>query len=329
MANGPALDLTCALGSSDLNRSLVNGSVGIKGARARMLTFPSPERHWRMFRNGEFDIAEVSFATFLSILARRPDDFVAIPAFPHRRFRHSYIFVGHGSSLTSPSQLEGRRIGLRTWTNTAGVWTRGILQDEYNVDLSSIDWVIQDADTAGTENLPSQYQISSVPPGGSIVDLVSRGEVDALIYPEIPDVLGAPSGLRRLLDDSRADEVGYFRRTGIFPIMHTVALRRDLVESNRWLPYETLRAFRRSKDDALSDLRDPRKTALAWARDTYEQQVDLMGPDPWGYDIDGSRTAIETLTRYAVEQGILLEALPAEALFYPTTMNEPPGYVRR
>lgn len=327
--NDTKLDVTCALGSSDLNRGLIDGTVRIQGSNVRCLTFPSPERHWRMFKHAEFDIAEASFGAFLSVRTRRPGEFVAIPAFPHRRFRHSYIFVADQSALQSPQELNGKRVGLRTWTNTAGVWTRGILQDEYGVDLTSVQWVIQDSDTAGMENLPKNYNIESVGSGKSIVDLASRGELDAIIYPELPETVGLQGGLRRLFRDARAEEVAYFTKTGIFPIMHIVALRSEIVDQNPWLPYETLRAFRKSKDDALRSVQDPRSTCLAWARDTYEHQVEIMGRDPWAYDLEGSRHSIETLIRYAVEQGILEALLAPEDLFYPTTMDEPPSYVRR
>jgi 4,5-dihydroxyphthalate decarboxylase len=329
VARSPELILTLAVGASDLNRGLLDGSVAIPAAVTRCLSFSSPERHWRMFRRREFDIAEVSFGAFLSIQEHTPGEFVAIPAFPHRRFRHSYIFVGHESALESPAQLANKRIGLRTWTNTAGVWTRGILQDHYGVDLSDVEWVIQDADTAGTENLPGAFVISLVEQGRSVVDMTARGEIDALIYPEIPEVLGEPKGLRRLLADSRSAEAEYFRATGIFPIMHTVVLRREIVEDNPWLPFETLRAFRASKDLALDAIRDPRKICLAWARDTYEQQVDLMGADPFAYDPERSRKAVEALVRYAVEQGILDKPVELEKLFHLSTLEAPPEYVRR
>jgi 4,5-dihydroxyphthalate decarboxylase len=329
MGQDARLNLSVALGASDLNRGLLDGTVGIQSAGLRCLTFSSPERHWRMFRRREFDIAEVSFGAYLAIQSRTPGEFVAVPAFPHRRFRHSFIFVGHGSRLEDPRELGGTRIGLRTWTNSAGVWTRGILQDQYGVDLSSVEWVIQDADTAGMEHLPDGFRITRLEPGMSIVDLTARGEVDALIYPETPDVLGRPGGLRRLLRDTRAAEIEYFTQTGIFPVMHTVALRREVVEADPWLPYETLRAFRASKDLALDAVRDPRKICLAWAQDAYEHQVELMGPDPFAYDAEGSRTAIETLVRYAVEQGIIAKPLALGDLFHPTTLDEPPGYVRR
>ena len=329
VTHGPQLILTLALGASDLNRGLLDGSVTIQAAGTRCLTFSSPERHWRMFRRREFDIAEVSFGAFLSIEEKTPGEFVAVPAFPHRRFRHSYIFVGHGSTLQSPAQLAGKRVGLRTWTNTAGVWTRGILQDQYGVDLASVEWVIQDADTAGSQNLPAGFRITAVDPGQSVVDLAARGEIDALLYPEIPDVLGEPGGLRRLIPDWRAAEVAYFEDTGIFPIMHTVVLRREIVDDNPWLPYETLRAFRASKDLALDAVRDPRKICLAWARDTYEQQLAVMGSDPFAYDPERSRKTIETLVSYAVQQGILEKPFKVEELFHPSTLEEVPEYVRR
>jgi 4,5-dihydroxyphthalate decarboxylase len=329
MTGNADLDLTFALGASDLNRALIEGTVGVQGASVRALTFPSPERHWRMFQRREFDVAEVSFGAYLSLADRRPGDFVAVPAFPHRRFRHSFIYVAQDSPLNDPAELSGKRIGLRTWTNSAGVWTRGILADQYGVDLRSVEWVIQDADTAGTENLPDSYRIRPVEAGESVVELVARGDLDALIYPETPGNLGRPGGVRRLLADSRAAEIEYFRSTGVFPIMHTVALTKELVDEHPWLPYEVLRAFRASKDRALEDVQDPRKICLAWARDAYEHQVELMGPDPFGYDAHTSRAAVETLVRYAADQGIISRPLGLDDLFYPTTMDEPPKYVRR
>lgn len=326
---GTTMTLSCALGSSDLNRGLLDGSVQIQGVELRPLVFSSPERHWRMFRHGEFDIAEVSFGAFLSIQDRRPGEFVAIPAFPHRRFRHSYVYSARDGKPLSADELSGATIGLRTWTNTAGVWTRGILQDHYGVDLSSVRWVTQDADTAGTENLPEGFHIETVAPGESVVDLTCRGDIDALIYPEIPDVLGKPGGLRRVFADATGEEMRYFASTGLFPIMHTVVLRGDIVADNPWLPYEVLRAFRASKDKAMAEVENPRNIALAWARDTYERQRELMGPDPWGYDVRASSGAIETLCRYAAEQGIVSEAPQPEKLFHPSCFAEPPQYVRR
>lgn len=323
------LALSCALGGSDLNRALFDGSVTVQGADLRCLSLSSPERHWRMFRHREFDIAEVSFGAFLAIHDRRPGEFVAVPAFPHRRFRHSYVFTAYDRPELRAEDLSGKRIGIRTWTNTAGVWTRGILQDRHSIDLSSVQWVMQDADTAGSENLPPGFAIEPVALGETVVDLASRGEVDALIYPEIPDVLDTPGGLRRIFADAAAEEVRYFEETGLFPIMHTVALRGELVEQNPWLPYEVLRAFRAAKDKAMAEVENPRNIALVWARDTYERQRAVMGADPWAYEVGSSTPAIETLIRYASEQGIVATMPDVEDLFHPSCLSEPPSYVRR
>jgi 4,5-dihydroxyphthalate decarboxylase len=323
------LRLTCALGTSDLNRALIDGTVSPNGVALTCVGLSSPERHWRTFRRAEFPVAEVSFGAYLSIAERRPDDFLAIPAFPHRRFRHSYIFVGHGSPLESPEQLNGARIGLRTWTNTAGVWTRGILEEFHGVDLSSVTWIMQDSDTAGAENLPAEFTIEKLPPGESVVEWTRRGDIDALIYPEIPQILGAPEGLRRLLPDAFGAERDFYRDTGLFPIMHTVAIRRSLIDEEPWLPFELLRAFRASKDLALTSVQDPRSTCVAWVREAYEAQVELMGPDPFGYSITESKAAIEALIRYALRQGIVTRPPVVEELFAPATVDEPPQYVRR
>lgn len=323
------LALSCALGSSDLNRGLLDGRVNIQGVQLQGLTFSSPERHWRMFRHAEFDIAEVSFGAYLSLQDRRPGEFVAIPAFPHRRFRHSYIFTAQDGSIKDPSELSGGRIGIRTWTNTAGVWTRGILQDHYGVDLKGVEWVTQDVDTAGTENLPPDYRISGVETDDSVLDMVRQGRLDALIYPEIPDILDAPSGVRRIFADATTEEQKYFASTGLFPIMHTVVLHGELVAEHPWLPYEVLKGFRASKDLAMAEAENPRSIALAWARDTYERQRSLMGDDPWAYDAHTSAPAIETLIRYAAEQQIVSSAPSIESLFHASCLSDPPSYVRR
>jgi 4,5-dihydroxyphthalate decarboxylase len=322
-----SLRVSFAVGDSDLNRALLDGTVTIPGIDLVVRSYPSPERHWRMLRNGEFDVAEVSIGAFLAVNEREPGRFVAVPAFPHRRFRHSYIYVGSGSGLTSPRELAGGRIGLRTWTNTAGLWARGILQDEYGLDLRGVRWVLQDEDTAGAAGR-GRFATERAGPGESVVALTAAGKLDALIYPETPDVLGAPDGVRRLFADAKSEEQAYFRRTGCFPIMHTVALRRGLVDQLPWLPYDVLTAFRRAKDVAVAALADPRKVALAWARHEYEAQRELMGPDPWAYGAEASRRSLETVFRYAAQQGIVERPPAVDDVFPARTFAEPPRYVR-
>lgn len=315
--------LTVACGDYDINHALATGGATARGLSLTVLRMPSPERHRRMARHREFDVCELSMATYLAILGTGDRSLVAIPAFPHRRFRHGFIFVAERADIATPADLNGRRVGLRTWQTTAGLWARGILQDEHGVDLQSIEWVTQDAEDVPME--PDRVPgLRRVPEGGSVVGMLRAGDLDALIYPEAP--VGVP-GIRRLFADSRAAEIAYYQRTGIFPIMHTVVVRRELVDEMPWMPREVLEAFRRSKQIAFEAMRDPRRVSLAWWREALEQQEEVLGPDPWAYDYERNRAALETIVRYAHEQGMLPEPLPARDLFVPSTLEDPPRYV--
>ena len=314
--------LTLACGDYDINRALIEGRVTPRGVDLTVLAMPSPERHARMAANREFDVCELSMATYLAMLGTGDRSLVAIPAFPHRRFRHGFLFVGPRARIGSPADLNGRRVGLRTWQTTAGLWLRGILADDHGLDLRSVEWVTQDAEDVAAVGLHA-FRLRPVEAGSTVVERLLDGELDALIYPEAPD---AP-GVRRFWTDARAEEIAYVRRTGIFPIMHAVVIRRELVEELPWLARELLEAFRRSKDEAFAAMRDPRRVSLAWWREAREEQEAILGPDPWAYEIGRNRAALETLLRYAHEQGLLREPLAIEDLFVPSTLEELPAYV--
>jgi len=313
--------LTLACGDYDINRALVEGRVSMRGASLTVLSMPSPERHSRMAVHREFDICELSMATYLAMVGSGDRSLVAVPAFPHRRFRHGFLFVGPRSTLREPADLNGGRIGLRTWQTTAGLWLRGILQDDHGVDLPSIEWVTQDAEDVG--GAVEGYHIRRVDAGRSVVDELLAGELDALVYPEAPTA----SGVRRFWDDAKAEEIAYVERTGIFPIMHALVIRRELVDELPWLAREVLQAFRRSKDDAFAAMRDPRRVSLAWWREALSEQEAILGPDPWAYGVERSRTALETIVRYAREQGLVRGSLSVDELFVPSTLEDLPAYV--
>lgn len=256
-----AFRVSMAVGSSDLNRGLRDGSVGIPGVEPVVRAYPSPERHWRMLRNAEFDVAEVSVGTFRAVNDLNPGRFVAVPAFPHRRFRHSYVCVAAGFPLTSAEELRGGRIVIRTWTNTAGVWTRGILQDEYGVALRDVTWYAGRGHRRGQRPGGVHPRASS----GRRVRRVAHGARGAGRAhrpgdPRCARPSGRPDWLRRLSTDSRAEEENYFRKTANFPIMHTVALRAELVKENPWLASDMLAAFRTSRDAALAAIADPARS---------------------------------------------------------------------
>lgn len=313
--------LTLACGDYDINRALIEGRAAVRGVSLTVLAMPSPERHARMAIHREFDICELSMATYLAMVGSGDRSLVAVPAFPHRRFRHGFLFVGAHSTMREPAELNGGSIGLRTWQTTAGLWLRGILQDDHGLDLRSIEWVTQDAEDVG--GAVEGYRIRRVAAGGSVVDDLVAGRLDALIYPEAPTA----GGVRRFWRDSKAQEIAYVQRTGIFPIMHAVVIRRELVEELPWLAREVLLAFRHSKDDAFAAMRDPRRVSLAWWREARDEQEAILGPDPWAYDVARNRSTLETMVRYGREQGLVRGNLSVDDLFVPSTVEDLPAYV--
>ena len=321
------IHLTLSCGTYDINQGLITGDVVAQGIDLTVITATSPERHWRMVRDAEFDVCEFSIGTYLMVHERGDPEVIAIPAFPHRRFRHGYIFVNTAKGIRGPKDLDGRRVGIRTWQTSAGVWARGILQDDHGVDLRSITWVAQDE-----EDIPLPeghgYRFERVPDGGSVTDMLVEGELEALIYPDLPDAVrrGDPR-VARLFPDPRAAEIEWYGRTGFFPIMHTVLVRRSIAEAHPWIPRELLTAFEASKRRAFAAMADPRRVSLAWFSEAMEEQVRVLGPDPWSYGFEANRAALETVIRWSHEQGMIGRRFPPEELFAASTLVDLPHYV--
>lgn len=323
MATTVPLSLSC--GNYDINQGLIDGRVAPEGVHLTVLAYPSPERHWRMGRHEEFDACEFSMSVYLR-MHEQGRDLTAIPAFPHRRFRHSSIYVNSEAGIRTPKDLEGRRVGLQTWQATAGLWARGILQDQYGVDLGTIDWVCQHDEVEPIE-LPPSIGLRYVEPPDSVTSMLVRGDLDALIYPEIPNpITSGDPRVRRLFDDPKTEEIRYFETTGFFPIMHTVVIRRRVVEDHPWLPRNLLLAFRASKDLAFRQALDPRRISLAWVAQAIDEQQRILGSDPWCYEFEPNRAALEQMIRWSREQGIIRTEFAPEELFVPSTLDELPGY---
>jgi 4,5-dihydroxyphthalate decarboxylase len=322
-----SIPLTLACGDHDINLGLVRGDVRVQGLDLTVLSLPSPERHWRMARHQEFDVCEFSLATYLILHDQATFPATAIPAFPHRRFRHGYIFVRTAAGITGPKDLEGRRVGIRTWQTTAGLWARGILQDDHGVDLSSIEWIAQDE-----EDVPfdagGRFRLGRVAEGETVTAMLLRDELDALIYPDVPDVVrrGDPR-IGRLFADPKTAEIEYVERTGFFPLMHTVLIRRSVVDAQPWVPRSLHSAFEASRALAFDRMRDPRRVSLAWFEAAIAEQERILGPDPWAYDFARNRAALETMIRWSHEQGMISRRFPPEELFAPSTLDALPTYV--
>lgn len=319
------LPLSIMVGDYDLTRPLLDGTVVPQGVEPIVLTAPSPQRHRRMLVHREFDVAELSLGSYVARRSRGQDDLVAIPVFPHRRFRHGYVFASTRRDPRTVADLNGTAVGVRNWQVTAGIWLRGILAEHHGLRLSDVDWVAQDAEDVPLD-LPGELRVRPVPAGRTVTDLCAEGELTGLIYPEIPrQVRAGDSGIRRLFADPKQREQDYFRSTGIFPIMHVVALRAELLERHPWLARSVLDAFEEAKRLAYRRLEDPRTVSLAWLRALQEEERALLGPDPFGYGLDEANTRnLETFLAYARQQGVAAAGLTAPLLFHPGSTDRLP-----
>lgn len=314
--------LTLATGDYESIRALKEGTVKPDGIELTVLTDMSSDvRHWRMIRNREFDVAELSMSNYL--MAKYTGlPFVAIPVFLHRRFRHGFVFLNAAKGITKPTDLIGRKVGLRNFQATANLWIRGILEHEYQVPHRQIQWFKQDEEEVEWTP-PADLNIQRIANGKSVERMVVDGDLDALIHPElIQPILDKDKRVTRLFPNYRHLEMDYFKRTGIFPIMHTTAIKEELVQQYPWLAISLMQAFEESKKIAYKRMENPRIVPLAWFRSFWEEQEEILGEDPWVYGLgDVNRTNLETLIQYSQEQGLLGKKMSIEELFINSTAH--------
>ena len=320
------IPLTFACGDYEIMRSLKEGIVCPEGIELTVLTdmAPSP-RHWRFLRGREFDIAEVSGSGYVA--ARDQNlPFRAIPVFPHRRFRHGFIFVNTTKGIAKPTDLIGRKVGVKFFLNSAALWLRGILQHEYGVPFASIEWFTEleeDVDAAP----PAGVKIRRVPKGKTIVDMLVDGELDAVLHPDlIKPLRDRDPRVGRLFPNYKADEAAYFAKTGIFPIMHVLGFRQEVVERYPWVPVNIFQAFNEAKAVAMKRMENPRIVPLAWYREAWEEQQEIFGADPWEYGLsERNRKNVETLVGYSHEQGLIKRRIPLDELFLSVSQGSGRG----
>ncbi len=319
------LSLTLACGDYEIVRPLITGRVQVDGVDLTILTdMDSATRHWRFLNNHEFDIAEVSGSSYL---AARDNDWPvrAIPVFLHRRFRHGFMFINTGKGIAKPADLKGHKIGVKTLMTTAVLWMRGILQSEYGVPLNSIEWVAELNNDVGVQ-LPADIKYRLLPKEKSVETMLAEGELDAVFHSDfVKPFLAKDARVARLFPDHKAEEMGYFQRTGIFPIMHVTGLRKEVAEEHPWLAVNLFRAFDEAKAIAMRRMANPRIVPLAWYRASWEEQERVLGPDPWEYGLtDKNRKNLETLVGYSHEQGLINKRPKLEDLF----LNVDQGFKR-
>jgi 4,5-dihydroxyphthalate decarboxylase len=325
-----AVHLTLACSVTDRTQGLRDGSVRADGVDLTFLGLPVEEIFFRMARFGEFDAAEFSLSSYVLSLGRADPPFIAIPAFPSRAFRHSGIYVHAGSGITRPADLAGRTVGLAEYQLTANVWIRGILAEHYGVPVDSVRYRTGGLHQPGRVekqplSLPPGVRVEPIGSGQTLAQMLVDGEIDALYTPRTPEpyAAGRPE-VARLFPDVRREEEQYFAATGIFPIMHTVVLRRDVYAAHRWLARSLLTAFEAARQQAAAGLDETAalKYMLPWLPEEAARTRALLGPDYWCYGLPGNARTLETFLRYAREQGLAGPELEPAGLFAPETLED-------
>lgn len=280
-----------------------------------VLPLPSGERHRRFVRDLEFDVCELQVAQYLGLKSRGAP-ITAIPVFPHRRFNHSCVMVRADSVIARPEDLRGRRIGVHGHFNPIALWIRGLLQHEYALPPSEIHWVADGAEEIPGWSPPSWLKIERAPTGRKMQDLLKAGEIDAQILSDSgADSAASNKAVRRLWPNYREVEADYYRRTGIFPIRHLVAVKNEVLRNHPGVAADLVRLFENAKQQAYRYWSDHRRSSLAWFGAEQEEERALLGADPWPYSIEKNRIVLETLLDYAYEQRLTERRLTIDEIF--------------
>ena len=322
------LPLSFACWDYDRTRALADGSVRPDGIDLNYLTQPVEETFFRMIRYREFDASEMSLSSYVASLDRENPPFIALPAFPSRYFRHSCIFVSAKSGIRRPEDLKGRRIGVPEYQMTAPVWIRGILSDDYGVKVTDVEHFSGGEEQPGRDeklklDLPTSIRLQAIPETKTLSRMLADGELDALVTARAPSTFQSePKKVKRLFPDYAKLEKEYFRRTRIFPIMHTVVIRRDVYAANPWVAQSLYKALVASKARAyaLYDQTAALHSMLPWSQAQAEETRREMGEDWWPYGLEANRQVLETFLRYHHEQGLSRRLFSPDELFAGETL---------
>jgi len=328
------LKLKLGCGNYDRTRALMDGSLQPEGIDLEyVLSFPA-DTFPRMIRDKEFEVSELGLTFYLGTLAQPDPPFIAIPVYPIRFFVQSAIFVNAASGIKEPRDLIGKRLGeLFIYGHDAGTWVKGILSDEYGVPARGTSFRVGGLDHPSARwdwvpfKAPPDVQVNQIGPNQTLNDLLESGEIDALYSAMVPPSLVAGSKrIRYLFDDPEAAGREYFRKTGTFPIMHIVAIRKDVYRANPWVARSLYDAFTEAKRRAEEVYRFQaqhmhRLFMIPWLSALIEKNRALMGDDPWPYGLEPNRKPLETFLRYHHEHGLSPRRLRPEDLFAPETLT--------
>ena len=323
------LKLTLGCWDYDRVQPLIDGRVRPNGIDLTFLNMVVEETFFRMLRNREFDVAEMSMSSYTVSLIRPERPFIAIPVFPSRFFRHSCIYVNADAGIGSPRDLIGKRVGTPEYQMTAPVWIRGILEDHYDVPADSVTYVTGGEEEPNRDekiklDLPDRIKVERIAPGKTLARMLAEGEIDALHTARKPSTFDGVQ-VRRLFPDYVPVEQDYWRQTGIFPIMHVIAIRREVYEQNRWIAMNLFQAFREAQRLCYEGLQETAalKGMLPWFNAHVEDTLAMMGEDFWPYGLtEANRKTLQTFLRYHHAQGLSPRELDVEAMFAPETLEE-------
>ena len=320
------LQISVAMGDYDRTRALFDGRVRIDGVDPVYMLLNPEEMFFRAMRSVDFDVAELSFSSYLVKHSAGDCPYIAIPVFLSRAFRHTSIYV-RKDRIRRPEDLKGKRVGLPEYQLTANVWARAILADDYGVRPEDITWVRGGIETPGRPEkiklkLPANVHVESAPEGTTISELLDRGDIDGFIGPRPPSrqALKNPN-IGWLFDDPTAAAKDYYKRTGVFPIMHVVGIRRELAQQHAWLPGALLKAFTQSKTAALELLADTSatKVTLPFVEEQLKAARETLGEDYWSYGVGPAKKTLETFVRHHHAQGLSERLVAVDEIFHPST----------
>ena len=321
--------ITIACGNYDRTQAIKDGAVKVDGCAVTYLPLYPEEIFHRAFKFQEFDVSEISFSSYIRTLAAGTSAYIGIPAFVSRIFRHSGIYVRADAGIRTPRDLRGKRVGLPEYQITAVVWMRGMLQHEYGVHPSEIHW------RSGGQEQPGRHERTPLKPipgldlkpigdGQTLVGMLKAGELDALFTARAPSsFIAGEAHIARLFADTRAAEIAYYKKTGLFPIMHLVGIRKTLAERYPWLATSVYKAFCEAKALAMSSLTEitALPVMLPFLEAETRETTAAMGRDFWPYGVHENLREIEALAQYAFEQGLLDRKVNADELFCPSTLE--------
>jgi 4,5-dihydroxyphthalate decarboxylase len=322
------IKLSMACSDYDITSALVSGKVRPQGIDLTVVPLMPHERQMRLSRYPEFDIAEFSIAVYLTSFQRPDFPYIGIPVFPLRCFRHGAFFVRSDSSIRTPADLRGKKVGVTGYVNSAAIWGRAALQHEYGVKASEVEWWTEGPEYVDWERPQDiQVQRSDV----MVEDLLTSGKIDAILYPKVPPNFTPDGPIKRLIPDYKEREIAFFKTHGYVPIMHVVIVRKEVLESQPWVAWSMWTAFREAKRACLQSLKDHiNYSSQIWLGHAVEEQINILGKDPFPYSIEENANCLRAAVQYAVEQGLLKNSVDISSLFFQTTKDAfLPGAVSR